>query len=166
MSFIRILTPAAATLSLALSLGAPGVAVADDAPTHADTTTQTPQKQSGTKHISQEELDREKVTLKDRAQEQIDAANSNIDELRKMNETKPEVKKKHDDMEKRLSDTRDRLKQDLPKVDDASPSTWGNVRSLIERDLTAMNTQLQRASTVTNVPLPQTGATNKQPQTH
>jgi hypothetical protein len=166
MSFIRNLTPAAATISLALSIGTPGIALAQDAPAAHSETSQAPQKQGATKHISQEELDREKVTLKDRAQEQIDAANSNIDQLRKMSDTKQQTKKQHDDMEKRLSDTRDRLKQDLPKVDDANPSSWGNIRALIERDITAMNTQLQKASTVTNVPVPQTGATNKQPKTH
>jgi TolA-binding protein len=165
MISIRNVTTAATTiaLSLSLGLGTAGIASAQSATTHPQNTPT----QSTSKHKSQEEIDREKVTLKDKAQEQIDAANANIDELQKMGDAKGQTKKQHDDMAKRLSDTRDRLKGDLPKIDDATMNDWTTVRTQVERDVTALNTQLQRASSVTNVPVPQvqSGATNKQPHT-
>jgi hypothetical protein len=154
MKSIRSLTTAAAALSVALTMAAPGAAWAQTA-------------QSGSppsKAQMQEELDREKVTLKDEAQSQIDAATANIDALRRMdNSNSGAGKKRHDDMKKQLSDSRSRLKDDLTKIDQADLSDWVTVRPVIQQDLTALNAQLQQASPITNVPVPQWGTTNRQP---
>jgi DNA anti-recombination protein RmuC len=115
-----------------------------------------------TKNMTQEQFDREKTTLKDRAQESITSANANIDALKKMSDMdKGTAKKRDDDMQKKLSDQRDHLTADIDKMDQASIADWSGMRPIIQRDLTAMDTQLKAATKITHVP--PSGATNKQP---
>jgi hypothetical protein len=167
MISIRKVTTAATAFSVALAVCASGVASAQTSPTEPagmKQDSQSPTTKKTDKESSQETMDREKVTLKDRAKEQLDSADANIDQLRKLssNATGP-TKKQHDDMARKLTDSRDRLKKDLDKLDSATVNDWHSVRPSVEHDVSALNTQLQRASAVTNVPLPKTGVTNKQP---
>ncbi|MCL2450136.1 MAG: hypothetical protein FWD17_14410 [Polyangiaceae bacterium] len=173
MLSIRKITTTAAALSAALALGTAGSAWAQTTPTepapatHKDSGGAT--KSESKKEMDQESLDRKKVTLKDKAQEQIDAANANIDQLRKLssNATGP-TKTQHEDMSKQLSDARDKLKKDMNKVDTATLADWNTVRPQVKQDLTALHAKLKHASSVTNVPVPEAGmtdepgATNKQ----
>jgi hypothetical protein len=112
---------------------------------------------------TREQFDREKVTLRDRAQESITSATANIDALKKMSDTeKGTAKKRDDDLQKKLSDQRDHLTADIDKIEGASIDDWVGMRSVIQRDLATMDAQLKTATHLTHVPIP-TGATNKQP---
>ncbi len=119
---IRIGKGIAGTLSaVALSIGTCGAAWAqsttqpsENSETPHSSTSRTPanrgvtapQGSTATKESAQERFDREKVTLKDELQSQITAANANIDALKKMSDAdKGTVKKRDDDMEKRISDS-------------------------------------------------------------
>ncbi len=118
------------------------------------------------KEAAQERFDREKVTIKDRVEEQITAADANIDALKKMSDNdKGTAKKRDDDMEKKISDLKDHLQKDLDKIDKATVNDWSGVHPVIQRDLTAMETELRTAENVTKIPAPRTGAANKQPST-
>jgi hypothetical protein len=165
---IRIGTTAAGALSALLALGVSSAASAQTAqPQDPSNTAQDPQgqdPQGNKKQAGQDQLDREKAALKDRVQEQINGADANIDALKKMSKSdKGQTRKRDDDLQKQVSDMRDRLKKDMIKIDKASMNDWPAVRPVVERDVTAMNTQLQRVAAITKVPLPQTGAANKQP---
>lgn len=117
-----------------------------------------------TKEAAQERFDREKVTMKDRVQEQITVADANIDALKKMSDKdKGSAKKRDDDMEKKISDLKDHLQKDLDKIDKASVNDWSGVHPVIQRDLNAMESELRTAENVTKIPAPHTGAANKQP---
>lgn len=179
---IRIGKGIAGTLSaVALSIGTCGAAWAQsttqpsDTPEHSGTS-RTPTGSRGvtapqgttstkeTKETAQERFDREKVTLKDQLQAQINAANANIDTLKKMSDAdKGTAKKRDDDMEKRLSDLRDALQKDQDKIDKASLNDWNGVHPVVTRDLNAMGRELRTAENVTKIPVPRTGAANKQP---
>jgi hypothetical protein len=163
---VSSLTSTAAALGLALSLSVPGVASAQSASSGPSDTAQKEQKDSTGKHVNQETMDREKTTLKAQAQEQIDAANANIDELRRLSgKATGTTKKQHDDLGKKLSTSRDNVKGELNKVENATVSDWRAVRPAVEHDVTALNMLVRKASAITNVPAPQMGSTNKQPQT-
>jgi Skp family chaperone for outer membrane proteins len=160
---------AARTLSALLVLGVcgmgSGVASAQSAQSDPGNSGSAQPRGNGNKATSQEQFDREKLALKAQIQEQIDAANANVDALKKMSQNdKGPTKKQHDDMQKQLSDTRDRLQNDLDKIDRASTSDWNGLRPAVEHDLTTMHGQLQRVAAITKVPPPQTGSANKQPQ--
>jgi hypothetical protein len=118
---------------------------------------------SAIKESAQEHFDKEKVTLKDHVQEQITAADANIEALKKMGDTEKGATKKHDEMEGKLSDLRDHLKKDLDKIDKATMTDWSGIKPLVQKDLGAMETELKVAENVTKVPAPRTGAANKQP---
>ena len=167
---IRSDTIVASTLSALLVLGACGAASAQSA--QPDPSPSTPgqdqpkssQGSQGNKGAGQEKFDRDKMALKERVQEQIDAADAHVDTLKKMSENeKGSTKKQHQDMEKQLSDSRDRLKKDMGKIDRSTMDDWNSVHPAVERDVMATNTQLQRVASVTKLPVPQTGAANKQP---
>lgn len=112
----------------------------------------------------QEKFDREKVTLKDRVQEQIDAADANIDALKRMSQNdKGQTKKRDDDMQKKLSTLRDHSQANLDKIDKATVNDWSGVKPVVERDINAMNTELKQVAVVTKIQPPTTGAANKQP---
>jgi hypothetical protein len=117
-----------------------------------------------TKEAAQERFDREKVTLKDRVEEQITVADANIDALKKMSDKdKGPAKKRDDDTEKKISDLKDHLQKDLDKIDKASVNDWAGVHPVVQRDLTAMESELRTAENLTKIPAPHTGAANKQP---
>jgi hypothetical protein len=120
----------------------------------------------GTSHgaTMQEHMDKDKAALKDRIHPELAAADANIDALKKMADNdKGDTKKRDQDLEKRLSDQRDKLKGDLDKIDKASTDDWKTVRPVVEHDLAALTASLHTATTVTKVPVPRTGAANKQP---
>jgi hypothetical protein len=123
-------------------------------------------KQGATKEAAQEKLDREKATLKDRVEEQITVANANIDALKKMGDNdKGTAKKRDEDMEKKISDMRDHLQQNLDKIDKATVTDWSTLHPIVQKDLNAMQAELKVAQNVTKVPAPRTGAASKQPTT-
>lgn len=159
----RIRNIAAVVLGAALAAGAAGTAGAQA----TDTTPQHPSdKAAGTapKEQMQEKLDREKVTIKDRVQDAITTADSNVDALKKVQDSDKGANKQRDkDMEKKLSDLKDNLSKDLDKIDKATSSDWSSVHATVIKDLNSMEQQLKVASTITHVPLP-TGAANKQPE--
>jgi hypothetical protein len=163
----RIRNIAAVVLGAALAAGAAGTASAQS-PDPQQKPTDSPQhpsdKAAGSKEQSQEKLDREKVTLKDRVQDAIGIADSNIDALKKIGDTAKGPAKQHGaDVEKKLTDLKDTLKKDLDKIDKATPSDWSSVHAGVTKNLNAMDTELKTASNVTHLPLP-TGAANKQPE--
>ncbi len=124
----------------------------------------TSQQGTTSKETAQEKLDREKATFKDRVEEQITVANANIDALKKMSDNdKGAAKKRDDDMEKKISDLRDHLQQDLDKIDKSSVNDWSAVHPIVQRDLNSMESELKVAQNVTKVPAPRTGAASKQP---
>jgi hypothetical protein len=119
-----------------------------------------------TQEEQREQIDREKVTLKDRVEESIAAAEAHTDALKKMNDNAtPVAKKRNDDMQKRLSDLRERLHDDLDRIDKASTSDWKeDVRGFVQRDLSAMNAELRAAQNITRTQPSQKGAASKQPE--
>jgi hypothetical protein len=119
---------------------------------------------TSTKEAAQERLDREKVTLKDRVQEQVSVADANIDALKKMKDSdKGTAKKRDEDMEKKISGLKGHLQKDLDKIDKATPSEWSGVHPAVQHDLNAMEAELKTAEKLTKVPAPRTGAASKQP---
>ena len=144
----------ASTLATLLVVGTCGIASAQASQ---------PSTSADKQAAQQEKFDREKVTLKDRVQEQIDAANANTDALKRMSQNdKDQTKKRDDDMQKKLSMLRDHLQADLDKIDKATMNDWSGVKPVVERDINAMNTELQRVAAVTKIQPPATGAANKQ----
>jgi hypothetical protein len=169
---IRIRKAVAGTISsLALLLGMSGTALAQstsdtskDPPAQPDTSKKgTTSAQGSATPAAQEKMDKEKAALKDRVQQEITAADANIDALKKMSDNdKGSAKKRDEDMEKKLSDLRSTLQDDMGKIDKAqSASDWNATRPVIEHDLQTMTTSLRTAQTVTKVP--RTGAASKQP---
>jgi hypothetical protein len=151
----KIRKTAASVLGALLVLGACSVASAQG--------TQSPPATGTTKEMKQEQFDREKVTLKDKVQDAITTADTNIDALKKMESSDKDAAQKRDkDIEKKLSDLKDGLQKDLDKIDKAGPSDWATVRPAVEGNLRAMHTELKTAANVTHV-APSTGAANKQP---
>ena len=150
---IKIRRTAASVLGALLVLGACGVAAAQ---------TMEHKPPTGTTESKQEHFDREKVTLKDRVQNAINVADTHIDALKKMESTDKDAAEKRDkDMEKKLSDSRDALKDDLGKIDRATPADWTTVLSSVTGDLKKTETEITTASRVTHVS-PSTGAAQKQ----
>jgi hypothetical protein len=148
---LKIRRTAASVIGALLVLGACGVAA-------AQTTDQRPP----TGEQKQEHFDREKVTLKDRVQHAIGVADTHIDALKKMESTDKEAAQKRDkDMEKKLSDARDELKDDLGKIDKATPTDWATVHSGVQADLKKAETEIKSAANVTHA-APSTGAAQKQ----
>jgi hypothetical protein len=160
---IRRDTTVAGALSALLVLGVCGAASAQGAQPDPGSAGQ--EQPHGNKGAGQEQFERDKLTLKEHVQEQIDAADANIDALKKMtaNEKGPR-KKQHSDMEKQLSDSRDTLKKDLHQIDHSTMNDWTNLRATVQRNMMATSTQLQRVAAVTKLPIPQTGAASQQPQ--
>jgi len=148
---IKIRRTAASVLGALLVLGACGVAAAQTTDHKPPTTEQ-----------KQEHFDREKVTLKDRVQNAISVADTHIDALKKMESTDKDAAEKRDkDMEKKLSDSRDALKDDLGKIDRATPADWTSVLSAVTGDLKKAETEIKTAANVTHV-APTKGAAQKQ----
>jgi TolA-binding protein len=158
------LTPAASALATLLALGVCGSALAQvELPR---TGNKSSEEQKGPDQVTRrQQLDIEKATLKDQVNEQINAVDANIDVLKKMsdNAKDPTKKKKHEDMQKQLSDARSRLEGDLEKIDTAKLDDWNSVRPAVRHHIAATNNQLQRATAITKVPVPPTGAANRQP---
>jgi hypothetical protein len=135
-------------------------------PSHKETPSKgaTSRQAPSTKESAQERFDREKVTLKDRVEEQVTLADANIDALKKMKDSdKGAAQKRDEEMEKKISDLKDHLQKDVDKIDKATPSDWAGVHPVVQRDLTAMEAELKTAEKLTKVPAPHTGAANKQP---
>lgn len=157
---IRIRNSAATVLASLLVLGTAGIAAAQSAQQNAPT-----EQPKTDKETKQEQFDREKVTLKDRVQEDINAADQQIDALKNLSkDAKGNDKKRDDDYKKQLSMLQDHLKKDLDKIDKASMNDWTGVKPVVDRDLAAMDTHLRTVASVTHVQVPATGAANKQPQ--
>jgi TolA-binding protein len=160
---IRKSTTVAGALSALLIVGVCGAAAAQDQRAGYTGTAQDPP--SADHHLTQQTVDQEKAALTDQLKPSIDAANGNIDALKKMSQNENgQTKKEHKGMEKQLSDIRDRLKDDLGKVNHSSLKDWKSVRTSVEQDLDKMDAQLRRAAPITGVRAPQTGAASKQPQ--
>jgi hypothetical protein len=150
---IKIRRTAASVIGALLVLSACGVAAAQGAEHHPS---------PGMDEPKQAQFDREKVTLKDHVQGAITAAETHIDALKKLESTHKDAAQKRDkDMEKSLSDLRDGLKDDLDKIDKATPTDWASVRPVVESDLKKMETEIKTAANVTHL-APTTGAANKQ----
>jgi hypothetical protein len=166
---IRIRKAVAGTVSsLALVLAVSGTALAQSAPDPNKDTAQPSDTSKGstsaqTSPAAQEKLDKEKGALKDRIGHEVTAADANIDALKKMSDSdKGSAKKRDEEMEKRLSDLRGKLQDDLDKIDKVqSMNDWNAARPVIEHDLQTMTTSIKTAQTVTKVP--RTGAASKQP---
>ena len=75
---------------------------------------------------------------------------------------KDAAQKRDKDMQKKLSDARDDLKDDLGKIDKATPTDWTAVLSGVTGDLKKAEAEIKTAANVTHV-APSTGAANKQP---
>ena len=152
-------------LGALLILGTGGLALAQSAAPSA--TSHETTHPSGTSHeTKQEQFDRDKVTTKDRIQQNIMAADANIDALRRMSETDKGANKTRDEeMQKKLSDRRSQLQEDLRKIDDVKMADWPALRATVASHLTSMESNLKTATYVTHVrvQVPPSGATNKQP---
>jgi hypothetical protein len=149
---------AASVVGALLMLAACGVAEAQEPVTGAGGR----QPVTGTEEPKQGNFDREKVMLKDQVESAIRAADSQVDELKKMESTDKDAALKRDkDITKSLSELRDGLKNDRDKIDKASPSDWAAVSAGVEADLRKAEIQLRTASNFTHV-APTTGAANKQ----
>jgi len=150
---MKIRRTTVSVLGALLVLGACGVAAAQ---------TMEHKPPTGTTESKQEHFDREKVTLKDRVQNAINVADTHIDALKKMESTDKDAAEKRDkDMEKKLSDSRDALKDDLGKIDKATPADWSSVLSGVTGDLKKAETEIKTAANVTHV-APNKGAAQKQ----
>jgi hypothetical protein len=114
-----------------------------------------PTQSASTTSPIQGETDRERSTLKDQGQAQIDAADANIGALQDMRSNGPTpTRKQADESANRLSSSRDRLGRDLGRIDGGNESDWRAVRSVVEQEMMHLNTELKRASLVTNIPVP------------
>jgi hypothetical protein len=146
---IKIRRTAATVLGALLVLGACGVAAAQTTDHKAPTTEQ-----------KQEHFDREKVTVKDRVQNAITVADTHIDSLKKMESTdKGAAETRDKDMVKKLTDSRDALKDDLGKIDKATPADWSSVLAGVTGDLKKAETEIKSAATHA---APPKGAAQKQ----
>lgn len=167
---IRIRTSAATVLASLLVLGTAGIAAAQSADPNTPPSQNQPsadqnRQPRSDKEQKQEQFDREKVTLKDRVQENINAADQQIDALKNMSKSdKGNDKKRDDDYQKQLSTLQDHLKKDLDKIDKASINDWTGVKPVVDRDLAAMDKHLHTVAVVTHVTVPATGAAEKQPK--
>jgi hypothetical protein len=74
---------------------------------------------------------------------------------------KDAAEKRDKDMEKKLSDSRDALKDDLGKIDKATPTDWTSVLSGVTADLKKTEEEIKTAANVTHV-APNRGAAQKQ----
>jgi len=147
----------AGALGALFAVAAAGVASAQTAtpPRNDNSATQT------RKTTAQEQFDREKVTLKDQVQSEIDRTDANIDALKKIADSeKGPAKKTAEDAEKKISTMRDHLKDDLGKIDKASMNDWKGVKPVVDRDLNATTAELNRVASITK--LPTTGAAQRQ----
>jgi hypothetical protein len=106
------------------------------------------------KEARQEQFDRDKITLRDRVQAALGSTGAQTDALRRMASANDPNKQRDDELQKRLSETRDRLKDDLSKIDDSTIASWPAVRSMADGDLAASNFVLRQASPVTKAPAP------------
>lgn len=103
----------------------------------------------------QEQFDREKVTLKDKTQESIDASDANIDALRRLAKSANDAtQEQYKDVADDLSMLRGHLKDDLSKIDKASIHDWSGVKPVVDGDVSAVNAVLQRAAPITHVQAP------------
>jgi len=159
---IRIGKATVGAVATALVLGVCGVASAQQGQQPTEKTTQGAQQPSSNKVTSQEQFDREKVTLKDRVQTSISEADQNIDALKKLSSNEKGADKTRDeDAQKKLSMLRDHLQKDLGKIDKSTINDWSGVRPVVDRDLTAINGELDRVAAITKVP--RVGAASRQP---
>jgi predicted nucleic acid-binding Zn-ribbon protein len=159
---IRIAKAVTGALASLFVLGAFGAASAQ---TNQPSEPGTPQQGATAKDAQQQEqVDREKTALKDRVKQAIDSSDMNIDALKHMNEKDKATAKKHDDMRKQLTDLRDRLADDMDKIEKAAVNDWKGVRTAVNHDLAATNSELQRVAAITKVQTPRTGAASKQPE--
>lgn len=157
---IRIRKSAATVLVSLLVLGTAGIAAAQ-----TNVPNQPAQAPKTDKELKQEQFDREKVTLKDRVQDGINAADQQIDALKNMSKSdKGNLKKRDDDYKDKLSMLKGHLKDDIDKIDKASMNDWIGVKPVVDRDLAAMDSHLRTVASVTHVAVPPTGRANKQPQ--
>jgi len=155
---IRIRRTAASVIGTLLVLGVCGVAAAQAPVTGAEG----PKPAASSQEPKQESFDREKVTLKDQVDNAVRTVDSQIDALKKMESTdKDAALKRDEDIGKSLSELRDGLKDDLGKIDKASPNDWASVRQGVEAELRKAEIEIRTASNFTHV-APTTGAANKQ----
>lgn len=146
--------------------GALGALLALGVCTTAAAAEQTDHAREGVKsEMKQDKIDKDKVMLKDRVGTAMQQADANIDALKKMSDKDTGWKKARDDnMQKKLSDLRGKLSDDMDKIDKASADDWTKtVKPAIQRDLYAMNNEVRRVAAVTKVPTPRQGATQRQP---
>jgi hypothetical protein len=103
----------------------------------------------------QEQVDREKASLKDKAQESIDAADANIDAFHRMaTSADGAMQKQYKDIADDFSVLRGDLNDDLSKIDQASINDWSRVKPAVDGDISAANAALQRATAISHVQAP------------
>jgi hypothetical protein len=100
-------------------------------------------------------IDDAKAGLQAQASQALNSADANINALKRMSGSETgQVKQEHEDMISQLTTASDQVRGDVDKIQHASVTEWPSLASGVQRDIGALNTQLQRASAVTKLPVP------------
>ena len=100
-------------------------------------------------------IDDAKAGLQAQASQALNSADANINALKRISGSETgQVKQQHEDMISQLTTASDQVRGDVAKIQHASVSEWPSLASGVQRDIGALNTQLQRASAVTKLPVP------------
>jgi hypothetical protein len=118
---------------------------------------------AGNETKQQTQLERDKIKYTDRVQQGIDRANVDIDSLAKRAEGQTgAAKDRVVHVQKAITFMRDLLNEDRDKIASATTDDWTDVRAMVDSDLSQASSEIRVAMAFVR---PQTGVTNKQPNT-
>jgi hypothetical protein len=105
--------------------------------------------------IQQEQFQTEKSALTDEAHRSIGTAEANIGALKDKAKSAAEPEKtQYTDLADKLSVLKGHVSTDIDKMGNASANDWDGLHPVVQRDLSALNAELKRASTITHIPAP------------
>jgi len=104
---------------------------------------------------AQEQFQQDRATLVDEARKSAHAADENIDvlEYKAKSESGP-VRRQHEDLASSLSLLKGKLDRDIDQLNEVSIDYWNGLRPTVERDVSALDTQLKIAEPITHVKVP------------
>jgi hypothetical protein len=110
-----------------------------------------------------QQFEHERTMLKDKVSKAVSQADDGIRTLQQRESNDTGATKKRDETEvKKLSDLKDKLNDDLAKIDRATVGDWSKVRSEVQRNLSTFSAEQKRIAQMTKKPTPRTGVTAPQ----
>lgn len=153
----RMATCLVVSLAGAILVGGSGLASAQQTgqPSQAPDQSQVPGQVPNPMAQAQDQFQRDKATLADQAHRSVDAANANVDALKKMSKSESgATKQEHEDLANNISMLKGHVNKDIDKMNSASINDWSGLLPVVQRDLSALNAKLKSASSITHVALP------------